>query len=124
VPIEGVAVSADNGGGQGTTDVNGYYETWVDYNWSGTVTPSKQNYTFEPNLMSYVGVLADQPDQNSVAHNIYDLDYDCYIGWGDVRVMADNWLQTGVNIPGDFYKDDDNTVNFLDFAKFAENWNQ
>ena len=93
VPIEDVVVSADNGGGQGTTDVNGFYEVWVDYNWSGTVTPSKQQYTFEPNLMSYVDVLADQPDQNYVAHNIYDLDYDCYIGWGDVAVISENWLQ-------------------------------
>jgi hypothetical protein len=95
VPIEDVVVSADNGGGQGTTDVNGFYEVWVDYNWSGTVTPSKQQYTFEPNLMSYVDVLADQPDQNYVAHNIYDLDYDCYIGWGDVAVISENWLRIG-----------------------------
>ena len=95
VPIEDVVVSADNGGGQGTTDVNGFYEVWVDYNWSGTVTPSKAHYTFEPNLMSYVDVLADQPDQNYAAHNIYDLDYDCYIGWGDVAVISENWLRIG-----------------------------
>ena len=124
MPIEGVAVSADSGGGRGATDVNGLYEVWVDYNWSGTVTPTKQNYTFEPNQMSYVNVLTDQFDQNSVASNVYDLDCDCSIGWGDVRVMAENWLQTGVNIPGDFYKDEADTVNFLDFAKFAESWNR
>jgi hypothetical protein len=122
VPIEDVVVSADNGGGQGTTDVNGFYEVWVDYNWSGTVTPSKALYTFEPNLMSYVDVLADQPNQNYVAHNIYDLDYDCYIGWGDVAIISENWLETGENIPGDFYKDEANTVNFLDFADFANVW--
>jgi hypothetical protein len=119
VPIEDVVV---NGGGQGTTDVNGFYEVWVDYNWSGTVTPSKAHYTFEPNQMSYVDVLAGQQDQNYVAHNIYDLDYDCYIGWGDVAVIHDNWLETGENIPGDFYKDEANTVNFLDFADFANVW--
>jgi hypothetical protein len=124
VPIEGVAVSADNGGGQDTTDVNGLYGVWVDYNWSGTVTPTKQNYTFEPNQASYVNVLADQFDQNSIASNVYDLDCDGSIGWGDVRVMAENWLQTGVNIPGDFYKDEADIVNFYDFAKFAEIWNQ
>ena len=119
-PIEGVLVDANNGGGEDTTDVNGFYEVGVDYNWSGTVTPSKAQYTFEPNLMSYVGVLADQPDQNYVAHDIYDLDYDCYIGWGDVGVIGDNWLQTGEGIPGDFSGDE--TVNFLDFADFALVW--
>ncbi len=119
-PIEGVLVDANNGGGEDTTDVNGFYEVGVDYNWSGTVTPSKAHYTFEPNLMSYVAVLADQPDQNYAAHNIYDLDYDCCIGWGDVAVIHDNWLQTGEDIPGDFSGDD--TVNFLDFADFALVW--
>jgi hypothetical protein len=122
VPIEDVVVSTDTVGGQGTTDANGFYEVWVDYNWSGTVTPSKAHYTFGPNPMSYVDVLADQPDQNYVAHNIYDLDYDCYIGWGDVAIISENWLETGENIPGDFYKDEANTVNLLDFADFANVW--
>jgi hypothetical protein len=86
------------------------------------VTPSKQQYTFEPDLMSYVNVLADQLNQNYVAHYIYDLDYDCYIDWGDIAVIGQNWLQTGENLPGDLHKDADNTVNFLDFAEFANVW--
>jgi hypothetical protein len=121
-PIADVHVEANNGGGSDTTDASGYYEVWVGDNWSGTVTPSKQQYTFVPNLMSYVDVLADQPNQNYVAYNIYDLDYDCYIGWSDVAVISENWLQTGENIPGDLYEDEDNTVNFLDFADFANVW--
>ena len=122
VPIAGVLVDANNGGGQNTTDVNGFYEVWVDYNWSGTVTPTKGHHTFNPGEMVYVDILSDQPDQNYVAHNIYDLDYDCYIGWGDVAVIHDNWLQTGEDLPGDFYKDEDDIVNFLDFAEFAKHW--
>ena len=59
-----------------------------------------------------------------LAGDVYDLDGNGSIGWGDVRVMAENWLQTGVNIPGDFYKDEADIVNFCDFAKFAEEWNQ
>jgi hypothetical protein len=54
VPIEGVLVDANNGGGQGTSDVNGFYEVWVDYAWSGTVTPTKAHYTFDSNRMDYV----------------------------------------------------------------------
>lgn len=120
-PVEEVLVDANNGG-EDTTDVNGFYEVVVDYNWSGTVTPSKQLYTFEPNLMSYVNVIADQPDQNYVAYNVYDLDCDGSIGFGDVAVISDNWLQSGENLPGDLFKDDTNTVNFLDFAEFANVW--
>jgi len=120
VPIEGVVVSADSGGYQGTTDVNGFYEVRVDYGWSGTITPAKKYYTFEPNGISYVVILADQPDQNYVAYNIYDLDCDGSIGWGDVAVIADNWLLQGPGIPGDF--DADEIVNFLDFAEFGNVW--
>jgi subtilisin family serine protease len=119
VPIEGVLVSTNNN--QDTTDVNGFYEVWVDYGWSGTVTPGKKHYTFDPNQMSYIDVFADQPDQNYIAYNIYDLDCDGSIGLGDVAVMANNWLVTGVGIPGDFNVDGD--VDFIDFAEFGIVWN-
>ncbi|MGA1979112.1 MAG: glycoside hydrolase family 9 protein [Sedimentisphaerales bacterium] len=117
VPIECVLVDANNGGGQDTTDMNGFYEVLVDYNWSGTVTPSRKHYTFDPNWTAYVDILADQVDQNYVAYNAYDLDCDGAIGLGDLAVLADNWLMTGPGIPGDFFADE--IVNFLDFAKFA-----
>jgi subtilisin family serine protease len=121
VPTAGVLVSANNGGGQGTTDANGYYEAWVNYAWSGTVTPEKLHYTFNPVGLSYVDVLADQqPDQNYTANNIYDLDCDGSIGIGDLSVMAENWLMTGPQIKGDFVPDE--IINFLDFAEFGLVW--
>jgi hypothetical protein len=120
VPLEGMVVSAGNGGSQGTTDVNGFYEVWVDYGWSGTIVPTGENYTFDPNSMSYAVVMADQPDQNYVANNIYDLDCDGYIDLGDLAVMAGNWLMQGTGIPGDF--DADGIVNFLDLAEFGNIW--
>jgi hypothetical protein len=120
VPIEGVAVDADNGGGSAVTDANGFYEVWVNYEWSGVVTPDKKYYMFEPNWTNYTDVLADLPDQNYVAHNIYDLDCDGSIGWGDVAVIAGNWLLQGPQIPGDF--NTDGIVDFFDFAEFANIW--
>ena len=36
----------------------------VPTGWSGTVTPSKAGYTFEPASMTYTNVLADQTGQN------------------------------------------------------------
>ena len=124
VPIAGVLVDANNGGSQDTTDVNGFYEVWVDYNWSGTVTPNKAHYTFDPNSRAYTDVLDDVIDQNYTATNIYDLDCDGSINFGDVAVISENWLETGENIPGDIYEDENNIVNFLDFSMFAEVWEE
>jgi hypothetical protein len=116
-PIVGVLVDADNGGSEGATDVNGFYEVWVDSAWSGAVIPAKAHYTFDPDLISYANVLANQPDQNYIANSIYDLDCDGSIGWSDVGVIAVNWLKTGA---GDIDKDGD--VDFSDFAQFAVVW--
>jgi hypothetical protein len=126
VPIRDVLVSADSGGGQAMTDENGFYEVWVSYDWTGTLTLTKKHYTFE--LVSGSGrrvmmlVAVATPGQNYTAENIYDLDCDGYIDLGDVGVMADNWLVTGSEtpIPGDF--DADGTVNFVDFAIFGSVW--
>ncbi len=117
IPIEGILVDADNGGAQDTTDANGFYEVWVDSGWSGTVTPDKNNYSFDPNHMDYVDVLDDVNDQNYVANNVYDLDCDGSIGLGDFDVIAWNWLTAG---DGDF--DDDGVVDFFDFAELALAW--
>jgi hypothetical protein len=124
VPIAGVLVDINMGGGEAITDVNGFYEVWVNYSWSGTVTPTKKYYTFEPNQTGYVEVLADYYDQNYIAYNIYDLDCDGFIGFGDVAVISENWLETGENIPGDIYEDENNIVNFLDFFMFADVWEE
>jgi hypothetical protein len=45
--------------------------------------------------MSYANVLGDIADQNYVANNIYDLDCDGTIGYGDVAVISENWLWIG-----------------------------
>jgi hypothetical protein len=122
IPIKGIEVTANNGGNSVITDANGYYEVWVDYNWAGAVTPAKNYYTFYPNSKTYTNVLGDIADQNYVANNIYDLDCNGSIGFGDLAIMCENWLDIGPNLPGDFYKDDGNIVNFLDFADFALIW--
>jgi lysophospholipase L1-like esterase len=120
MPIEGVLVYASNGGSEGTTDVNGFYEVWVDSAWSGVVMPTKAYCTFDPNWMSYVDVLADQPDQNYAAGNIYDLDCDGSVGWSDFEILVNNWPLTGPAVRGDFIHD--GVVNFLDFAELVRVW--
>ena len=122
MPTEGVAVDADNGGGSAVTDANGFYEVWVDYGWSGEVTPGRKHYTFEPNWISYFDVLADLADQNYIAFNIYDLDCDGDIGLGDLTLFAGDWLMTGPGIATDFNADE--FVDFIDFAYFAAVWQE
>jgi hypothetical protein len=120
VPIAGVMVSADNGGGQAMTDANGLYEVWVSYAWSGTVTPEKPHYTFNPAGLIYTGVLADQAGQNYAANNIYDLDCNGYIDLGDVSVICENWLNDAGGNICDFNAD--GIVNFIDYIEFANVW--
>jgi lysophospholipase L1-like esterase len=123
MPVEGVLVSADANGGYDTndiTDANGYYEVWVPSQWSGKITPIKDGNLFTPADRTYSNVIMDWQEQNYQELSNYDLDDNGSIGWGDVGVICDNWLNLGPNIPGDIYKDD--IVNFLDFAEFAKVW--
>jgi hypothetical protein len=62
-PLADVNLSAGNGWFD-VTDANGYYEIPVHYGWSGTITPGKADYTFEPNGILYSNVTADIADQN------------------------------------------------------------
>jgi hypothetical protein len=118
IPIDGVLVSANNGGGLDTTDPNGYYEVWVPYNWSGTVTPTDEEYTFGPPNRPYSNVLADQTYQDYVGTSIYDLYPDGIIDLRDLDVFCDNWLLTSG--PADF--NGDGIVNLVDYDKFASAW--
>ncbi len=117
MPVEGVPVFADGGGGEDITDSNGFYEIWVDSGWSGAVTPTGRFYTFDPTSISYMGVQADQTDRNYLASGGYDLDCDGYISLGDVDMMTWFWLENGT---GDIDKDGD--VDFFDFAELGQAW--
>jgi hypothetical protein len=122
VPISGVSVDANNSGGHAVTDANGFYQVWVDYNWTGTVTPTKKDYTFAPDSVRYVSVIQNVVDANYVADDMYDLDCNGSIGVGDLAIFASNWLVEGGVAPGDF--NNDTHRNFLDFAMFAQRWLQ
>jgi type II secretory pathway component GspD/PulD (secretin) len=66
-PVEGVLVSADGGVGSAVTDANGQYELLVDYNWAGTVRPTKTGHTIEPTVRKYEPVKVDQMYQGYTA---------------------------------------------------------
>jgi hypothetical protein len=50
--------------GNPVTDENGYYTVVVDYGFSGTITPTKAGYTFEPASMTYTKVNSERVDQS------------------------------------------------------------
>jgi hypothetical protein len=81
----------DNGGGTETTDSSGDYNREVIYGWGGTVTPSKDGYSFVPASRSYVNVIFNQSnqdhtgtqDQSEPSSNLEvgdDDGYGCFIG--------------------------------------------
>ena len=47
-----------------TTDANGYYEIFVDYDWSGSITPQSSGKSFLPVSRRYEHVTADLLDQD------------------------------------------------------------
>jgi len=118
-PVQDVSVQADNGGSLSITDSNGFYEVWVGYNWSGSVTPSKMNYSFNPNRIDYFNVLEDHADDYLAVHYA-DINADGFFDENDIAVMSDYWLT--IDAPAGNLNDDD-IVNFLDFAIFAQFYN-
>jgi hypothetical protein len=121
-PIEDVLVSADNGGKTATTDPNGYYKVTVPYEWSGKVTPTKEKYVFGPSQKIYDKIVTDLPSEEFEGKSItlYDFDADEFIGWGDVMIMCQNWLDTGPECD----VNNDGIVDLSDFTELALAWQQ
>ena len=69
--IDGVALSFSDGGGETITDANGKYVHDVSLGWSGTVTPSKTDYIFDPPNQSYSNVMSSQIDQDYFASSSF-----------------------------------------------------
>ena len=69
--IMGVLVSASTSETD-TTDVDGYYERTLSSPWSGTITPSKTDWTFEPADRAYVNLTTNISNANFTGtHTIY-----------------------------------------------------
>lgn len=49
------------------TDERGYYTSTLFYGWSGTVTPIKEGYSFEPHSLPYSKVISNLENQNYTA---------------------------------------------------------
>ena len=68
------------------TDENGVYSTEVEYGWSGTVTPVKVGYVFEPKQKVYQRVKTNMTDESYSANPqypkwIFEVWYEVWIKW-------------------------------------------
>jgi len=59
-------VELDGLPGAPVSDAQGYYETTVDYGWSGTVAPTMNTYVFIPATRDYAAVAADHINQDYI----------------------------------------------------------
>jgi len=51
-----------------------------------------------------------------------DFDRDCYVDMYDLKMLAEQWLEEEIDEKYDLFEDDENFVNFRDFAIFASYW--
>jgi hypothetical protein len=120
-PVEGVTVTADNGGGTDTSDATGYYEVWVSYDWSGNVTLAKEDYAFTPPSTAYANVTINQAD-DFTAQLDADIDGDGFVGLSDLVILCGNWLTAGGLAEGNL--DGVGDIDLADFSELAEYWQQ
>jgi hypothetical protein len=119
VPVEGVLVTAENGGGTDTTDASGYYEVWVPYGWSGNVATIKGDYTFSPSDPAYADVTTDLTG-DFAAQLDADIDNSGDVGLPDLLILCGNWLSPGGLSEGNL--DGIGDVDLSDFAEMDEYW--
>jgi len=67
VSLEGVLMSASEGGVSGITDAKGQYNVKVPYGWSGEIAPQKEGYSFDPPSETYTNVTTDYKDGKSIS---------------------------------------------------------
>ncbi len=62
--VEGVTISFGNDQGSTTTDALGHYNKPLPFGWFGTVTPSKEGFSFNPSSRTYIPIVASRENQN------------------------------------------------------------
>lgn len=70
--IDGVLITEDENGGWDMTDTDGFYRIPVRYGWSGTITPRKNGYAFDPAGRDYENVRNDLAGQDYTGQMVQD----------------------------------------------------
>jgi len=116
----GVTLSYTDGTAKtATSAADGSYSLSVSYNWSGTITPSKACYVFNPLSISYGSVTTNQTAQNYT----YGITPGCLPGSGIYDDTNSNWVYSGTwtaSTPGPAYNSTlDYTMTPGDSASFT-----
>ena len=61
-PIEGVLITASEGGGSDITDSKGKWTVTVPYGWTGEITPTKEGFVFNPPSEPYTNITQNYKD--------------------------------------------------------------
>ncbi len=72
-PIENVTMTASNSGGTTQTQADGSYSLLLPSGWSGTITPSKSDYQFDPVNRSYTALAGNIDSQDFEGQRIFEL---------------------------------------------------
>jgi hypothetical protein len=91
--------------GNPSTDANGYYSAGVSSGWSGTVVPTKSDYSFTPPSQTYTSVTSGQTGQDytGTAQTNLLVVYDLLHGYPAVLIGPTTFSQdTPSGRPGDF----------------------
>jgi hypothetical protein len=84
--VAGATLRYDDGGPKtATADGSGGYLLNVPYEWSGTVTPSKTDYTFSPASREYTNITSDQTAQDYTVTALHP--------FADVLVPGKEWME-------------------------------
>jgi hypothetical protein len=51
-----------------------------------------------------------------------DLNYDCYVDWPDLKILAEQWLEEPSDERYDLFAGDENIIDLYDFSVLAESW--
>lgn len=73
-------------GGTVTAGANGNFSFTVAYNWSGTVTPSLDSYTFAPESLTFNNVTTNQTGADFTATAVFDQGIALQAGWNLVSL--------------------------------------
>ncbi|MBN1270914.1 MAG: carboxypeptidase regulatory-like domain-containing protein [Candidatus Aminicenantes bacterium] len=63
-PVAGVRISFSQGGGQTSTDAQGFYRKAIGYGWSGKVRPLGKRYRFTPRFREYDRIAKNRSGQD------------------------------------------------------------
>jgi hypothetical protein len=97
LPVQNITVTTDNGGSSNITDANGFYKITVPYGWSGTVMPTKEFLSFDPNSRSYSNLTANTANQNFNITIVIGDNFDDNKRSADWRIFEDNHSITSIS---------------------------